>query len=246
VSSPLSVFEMSVFKRPRNTSQNWLLASLPDSEYAEIEPSLEHIHLALNQVLAEPFQQIAHAYFPIDAMISLMLTSEDGASLQIATINREGFVGVAGLLEADSTPYKAVVQVPGNAMKIELATLKALFSRQRELQRVLHRYVYVLITEVAQSALCSRFHTLEQRLARLLLTSSDRLKADTFSHTQEFLSQMLGTDRGSVTVAAGKLKRVGVLEYSRGKITIVSREKLEALSCECYRIVRAVYERLSP
>ena len=222
---------------------NSLIQALPRAELEGLMPHLESVELALGQVLCEPFDAMAHVYFPINSLISLISLGEDGATLEVGMMDSEGAAGLMGLMGPSTVPYRALVQVPGTALRVKLEILRDLFEKRQALRRKLLGYLHALFTQVAQSAVCNRFHSLEQRLSRWLLDSQDRLNINTFPYTQQLLSTMLGADRVTVTLAAGSMKTAGSIEYTRGQITILDRERLESSSCECYRIVKTQFQQ---
>jgi CRP-like cAMP-binding protein len=175
-------------------------------------------------------------------MVSLLSLASDGGTVEIAVVGSEGFVGVSALLQVESMPYRAVVQVEGSASRIDIKKLREVFDEQLYLRRLILRYLHALMTQIAQSSVCNRFHSIEQRLARWVLSSRDRVHRNSFPYTQEFLSYMLGADRSSVTLAAGVLKRAGLIEYTRGNITIVDPKALEQVACECYQLLKREFQ----
>jgi CRP-like cAMP-binding protein len=217
---------------------NRLLAALPREEYEGLSPHLEMVRLTPGNTLYHAGDAVRHAYFPIGGMISLLATTEGGRSIEIAMIGTEGMAGVPLILGRGAAPYEVMVQLAGTALRVRGDVLRAAFNRGGRVQEILLRYTHALFTQVAQSAACNRFHTVEERLCRWLLVSRDRVQTDTIRLTQEFLSHMLGAPRSSVTEVAGALQSEGLISYSRGKITILDRRGLEAAACECYRLVR--------
>jgi CRP-like cAMP-binding protein len=225
-------------KAPRSPFDNHLLAALPREEYARLAPHLEVVRLPAGRVLCEAGSGIRHLYFLKGGMASLLSITEDGHSVEVGMIGNEGVVGLPAVLGVDSAPYKVVMQLSGNALRIRADALRAEFVRGGRLQGLLLRYMHTLLTQISQSAACNRYHTMKARLCRWLLISRDRAHTNTLLLTQEFLSQMIGAPRSRVTLVAGDLQRAGLIRYSRGKIIILDRRALEAQSCECYRIVR--------
>jgi CRP-like cAMP-binding protein len=187
-----------------------------------------------------------HVYFPIDSIVSLLYVMADGGSAEISLVGNEGLVGVALYLGGESTPSRAIVQSAGNSLRLPRMRLKEEFNRHGEFMLLTLRYTQCLITQMAQTAVCNRHHTLDQQLCRWLLLSLDRLPSNTLTMTQELIANMLGVRREGVTEAAGKLQRLGVIQYSRGRITVIDRQKLEELSCECYAVVKKETDRLLP
>ncbi|SDI34333.1 cAMP-binding domain of CRP or a regulatory subunit of cAMP-dependent protein kinases [Pseudomonas flavescens] len=226
--------------------QNHLLAALPDEVRRRVFPYLELVTLPLGRVLYEAGDVLRHVYFPIDSIVSLICVMESGASAEIAVVGNEGLVGVALFMGGESTPSRAVVQSAGHALRLTAQRLKDEFNRHGELLLLMLRYTQALITQMAQTAVCNRHHSIDQQLCRWLLLSLDRLPDNQLLMTQELIANMLGVRREGVTEAAGKLQKLGVIEYSRGHITVLDRHRLEALSCECYAVVRKENDRLLP
>jgi CRP-like cAMP-binding protein len=214
------------------------LRTLPGAEFKRLLPHLEVVRLAQGKTLYEADALIRHAYFLLNGMVSLLATTEDGQTVEVAMIGNEGAVGISLILRVDQSPYKVMVQLPAYAMRIRADMLKREFSEAGQFQYLLLRYTHTLLAQISQSAACNRFHTVEQRLCRWLLVSRDRAKSDTLQLTQELLAHMLGSPRTSVTMIAVTLQKAGLIRYGRGKITIIDLAGLEATSCECYRIVR--------
>ena len=229
---------MNMSAPPRALADNQLLATLLKVEYARLLPHLEWVRLAQNKILYEAGDIVRHIYFPVSGMTSLLSSTEDGQTVEVAMVGNEGVVGVSVILKVDRTPYKAKVQIAANAMRIRTDVFKREFGRGGQFQDLILHYAHTLLTQVSQSAACNRFHTVEQRLCRWLMIGRDRTKSDTLQLTQEALSHMLGSPRPSVTAIAGALQKEGMIRYRRGRITIVAPAALEAASCECYRIVR--------
>lgn len=217
---------------------NRLLAALPREEYARLTPYLEMVKLPAGRVLCEAGGSIRYAYFLKGGMASLLSLTEDGHSVEVGMIGNEGVVGLPAILGINSVPYRIVVQLPANALRIRTEDLRAEFHRCGRLQKLLLRYLHALLTQISQSAACNRYHTMKARLCRWLLVSRDRAHTETLQLTHEFLSQMVGAPRTRITIVARDLQGAGLIRYSRGKITILDRRGLEAKSCECYRIVR--------
>ena len=230
-------------KNTADPTENGLIHALPHAELQGLIPHLESVELTQGEVLYEPFQAISYIYFPINSLISLISQGEDGASLEAGMMDGEGAAGLMALIGPRTVPYRALVQVPGRALRVKLDVLRNLFEKRQALRRQLLCYLHALFTQVAQSAACNRFHSLEQRLSRWLLDSQDRLHVDTFPYTQQLLSTMLGADRVTVTLAAGAMKTAWFIHYTRGQITILDRERLESASCECYRIVKTQFRQ---
>lgn len=223
---------------------NLLLEALPIEVRDRLFPHMELVPLALGDVLYESGDTMRHVYFPTDAIVSLLYVMENGASGEIAIVGREGVVGIALFMGGESTPSRALVQGAGNAWRLPGQLLKDEFHRHTELQYLLLRYTQALITQMAQTAVCNRHHSIDQQLCRWLLLSLDRLSDNRVMMTQELIANMLGVRREGVTEAAGKLQKAGLIEYIRGQITVVDRPGLEARSCECYAVVKAETDRL--
>lgn len=234
---------MSV-NNPLQKPVNRLLAALPNSEYERLIPHLKLVSLPLDQVIYESGEPITHAYFPHQTVISIVTTMEDGSTVEVGVVSNEGMVGIPIILGGNTTTTTAIVQIADGAMRMDADILRSEFNRGGYLKTLLLRYVQARYTEIAQGSACNRLHTLEERLARWLLTVNDRLQLDDFPLTQEFIAQMLGVRRSGVTVAASTLSRAGMISYNRGKISIVNREDLEATSCECYRVIQSEFTRL--
>lgn len=226
--------------------QNHLLAALPAEVYQRLLPHLEHIELPLGKVLYESGDTLRYVYFPIDCIVSLLYVMQDGASAEISVVGNEGLIGVALFMGGESTTSRALVQSAGHAYRLKGNLLKTEFNLHGDMLHLVLRYTQALLTQMAQTAVCNRHHTIDQQLCRWLLLSLDRLPGDQLSMTQELISNMLGVRREGVTDAAGKLQKLGIIEYSRGHITVLDRVKLEQLSCECYAVVKAETDRLLP
>ena len=224
--------------------QNHLLADLPVEVQERLFPQLELVSLPLGKVVYEPGDTMRHVYFPTDSIISLLYVMEDGASAEISVVGNEGLVGIALFMGGESTPSRAIVQSGGSAYRLTGQRLKDEFNYHREFQQLLLRYTQALITQMAQTAVCNRHHSIDQQLCRWLLLSMDRLPDNRLTMTQELIANMLGVRREGVTEAAGKLQRQGVIEYHRGHITVLDRPRLEKLSCECYAVVKKESDRL--
>ncbi|HEU5231294.1 MAG TPA: Crp/Fnr family transcriptional regulator [Terriglobales bacterium] len=232
-------------KRPKRQSANHLLGSLPERTQKQLLSKMDRVELVPRKVLYDPNQAIAHVYFPEEGVISLVSTMKEGAALEIATVGKEGMVGVPVLLGADSSPLQAFAQVPGHALKMSAPDFRHELANGTGLRRLLERYTQALFTQLSQSVACNRFHSIEQRCARWLLMTADRVKDGRFKLTQEFLAQMLGVRRPGVNEILQRFQQRGMVAYKQGQIEITNRRKLERVSCECYFIVRQEYERLT-
>jgi CRP-like cAMP-binding protein len=235
---------MPPLEGPTPAMGNRLLDSLPRPDLERLRPHLEAVSVGVKHVVYEPNGQIKHVYFPIDCVISLVTYLEDGASVEMATIGLEGMVGLPIFLGTDTMPSRAFGQVPGDALRITAAAFTEEIERNGPLVRVLNRYTQALFNQVAQTTACNRVHLVEQRCARWLLQTHDRVGSDKFSLTQEFLAQMLGVRRTGVSAAAGLLQKAGLIRYARGWITVLDRPGLESVACECYRVIKREFDRL--
>lgn len=224
--------------------QNRLLSAFPPDGLSEFVPLTEEVALPVGLVLYHAHEKVNYIYFPEDSMISLFSETLSGSSLEIAVVGDEGFVGSSTLLQEPTSPHKAVVQIAGLARRIKQEQAEKFFQDRNFFSRMVLRYLHALMTQMAQSAVCNSFHSVEQRMCRWLLIHNDRSGSDVLPFTHEFLAQMLGTRRESVTQVIGKFEKLGWLKSSRGSITIVGRKQLETFSCECYGIVRDEYERM--
>jgi CRP-like cAMP-binding protein len=230
----------------RSPKDNRLLAALPPADYEPLLPFLERVPMALGQALYESGGTQGYVYFPTTSIVSLLFVLENGSSAEIAVTGNEGLVGISLFMGGETTPSRAVVQSAGEGYRLKASVLKEQFERGGPLQLLLLRYTQALITQMTQTAVCNRHHSVDQQLCRWLLLSLDRLPDNELSMTQELIANMLGVRREGVTEAAGKLQADGLIEYSRGKITVLDREHLEARVCECYAVVKKEYDRLLP
>ncbi|MFN0184311.1 MAG: Crp/Fnr family transcriptional regulator [Aquabacterium sp.] len=231
---------------PATPADNGLLAVIPPSEFQRWLPHLEPVALPLGQVLYESGATLEYVYFPTSAIVSLLYVMKDGASAEIAVVGCEGMVGVALFMGGESTPSRAVVQSAGHALRLKAQRMKDEFNQAGPVMHVLLRYTQALITQMAQTAVCNRHHSLHQQLCRWLLLSLDRLRGDELVMTQELIANMLGVRREGVTEAAIRLQKAGLIRYARGRITVIDRPGLERESCECYAVVKREYDRLLP
>jgi len=224
--------------------QNHLLAALPKAEFGRLAAQLELIPLRLGEILYEPGGQLQHAYFPTTAIVSLHYVTESGASAEIAGVGNEGVIGIALFLGGDTTPSSAMVQTAGYAYRLDRRHLQQEFERAGPLLRLLLRYTQALMTQMTQTAVCNRHHSVEQQLCRWLLTTLDRIPSGQLVMTQELVASMLGVRREGITAAAGRLQEAGFIRYRRGHIAVIERPGLESLSCECYAVVKRELDRL--
>jgi len=225
-------------------NQNNLLSALPAAEFARLSPQLELVALPLGETLFEPGGQLQHAYFPTTAIVSLHYVMESGASSESAGVGNEGVVGISLFMGGDTTPSSAVVKSGGHAYRLPRRALMKEFDRTGMLQRLLLRYTQALITQMTQTAVCNRHHSVEQQLCRWLLSTLDRIPSGELVMTQDLVASMLGVRREGVTEAAGTLQDAGFIRYRRGHIAVLDRSGLEARSCECYAVVRKELDRL--
>jgi CRP-like cAMP-binding protein len=231
---------------PTNPKKNHLLAALAGQEWQRWQPMLEFVELPLGHVLYESGKTLNHVYFPTTAIVSLLYVMENGASAEIAVVGNEGLVGVSIFMGGGSTPSRAVVQSAGQGFRIKADLLKEEFEKGGPVLHLLLRYTQALITQMAQTAVCNRHHSLDQQLCRWLLLSLDRLQGSELVMTQELIANMLGVRREGVTEGALKLQSAGLISYSRGRINVLDRSGLEKRTCECYAVVKKEYDRLLP
>jgi CRP-like cAMP-binding protein len=226
--------------------QNWLLAAFAPPERERLFPHLTLVPMPLGKVLYESGDQLRHVYFPTNCIVSLLYVLADGASAEISVVGNEGLIGIALFMGGESTPSRAIVQSAGFAYRLDGQLLKDEFHRNGEVQLLLLRYTQALITQMAQTAVCNRHHSVDQQLCRWLLLSLDRLASNQLVMTQELIANMLGVRREGVTEAAGKLDKLNIIRYARGRITVLDRSKLEERCCECYAVVKKESDRLLP
>jgi CRP-like cAMP-binding protein len=231
-------------KAPPDPRDNHILVALPQLERERLFPHLKLTTMPLGMVLYESGAALRHIYFPTNSIVSLLYVMQDGASAEIAVVGNEGAIGVSLFMGGETTPSRAIVQSAGHAYRLTGKRLKQEFVRHGEMLHVLLRYTQSLITQMSQTAVCNRHHSLDQQLCRWLLLSLDRLAGNQLQMTQELIANMLGVRREGVTEAAGKLQKLGVIKYVRGKITVLDRPHLERLSCECYSVVKRETDRL--
>lgn len=235
---------MSLSTSLRMPVENRLLAAIPSETKACLESNLERVSLPFKEILYESRELIEYVYFPINGVISLLTIVEECTLAEVGLVGNEGMVGVSVFLGIEATPFKAIVQVPGEAMRMKADVFKALVNPDSPLYSLLLRYTHALMFQIAQSAACNPHHSVEERCCRWLLMTRDRVQSDQFPLTHEFLSQMLGVRRASITVVAGMLQKAGLIRYSRGRMTILDSPGLEAVSCQCYRLVKEEEDRL--
>jgi len=224
--------------------QNHLLAALSPAEVEAIYPHLQLVEMPLGEVLYESGVALRHVYFPTNSIVSLLYVLADGASAEISVVGNEGLIGISLFMGGETTPSRAIVQSAGYAYRLVARRIKDAFHRNGDMQLLLLRYTQALITQMAQTAVCNRHHSVDQQLCRWLLLSLDRLSSNQLTMTQELIANMLGVRREGVTEAAGKLHKLGVIRYSRGRVTVLDRPKLEKLCCECYAVVKKESDRL--
>jgi CRP-like cAMP-binding protein len=230
---------------PSLSPKNRILAALPAAEYERLLPNLKPVTLEYKQVLYEPNKTIRHVYFPNDGIISMLSTVVDRILVEVGMVGSEGMFGIPVFLGANSTPHQGIVQVAGSAVRMKAGVLREEFKRGGRLQDLLLRYTQAHLIMLSQTAVCNRIHALDGRLSRWLLMIHDRVDGDEFLLTQDIISQMLGAQRTGVTEAAGTLQKKQMIRYSRGKIAILDRQRLEEAACECYWIVREEIDRLT-
>ena len=235
---------MSNYAQSPGPLENQLLAALPKAVYESLLPHLTPVSLGLGEVIYESDEQMTEVYFPTTSIVSLLYLMANGMTAEIGVVGFEGMLGIAIFLGGDTTPNRAVVQSAGNAYKMKVKTLRDKFELGGPLQLLLLRYTQALITQISQTAVCNRLHSVEQQLARWLLLSHDRLRSNDLVMTQDLISNMLGVRREGVTMAAQQLKNKGLISYVRGTITVVNRKGLEKAVCECYQVVKTEYDRL--
>ncbi len=235
---------MPIQTQSLSPTENQLLAALPEAELNRLLPNMELVSLTLGQVIYESGGHMTHVYFPTDSIISLLYLMENGATAEIGVTGYEGMVGIALFMGGDTTPNRAVVQSAGSAYKMKAKALQAEFFLGGVFQQLLLRYTQALITQISQTAVCNRLHSIEQQLCRWLLLSYDRLHSDKLVMTHNLIANMLGVRREGITLAAKQLQDRGLITYVRGTITLLNRPKLEATVCECYQVVKKEYDRL--
>lgn len=223
---------------------NRLLAALPAEDYQRLSSGLEAVTLSFRQVLYEPNEPIEYVYFPDQSIVSLVTVMEDGTTMEVSLVGREGMVGIPAILGGYTTTTQAIVQVAGQALRISASVLRTEFNRGGALHHLLLRYTQFLLAQVSQTAICNRLHSLEERFARWLLLVQDSIQSNELPLTQEFVAQTLGVRRSGITEAAGTLRQSGIIHYTRGRITILNLEHLETTACECYRVIQKEYRIL--
>ena len=231
---------------PNNPKQNHLLGAIPEAEWERFAPHLTPYVLRLGDVLYESGADQPWVYFPTDSIVSLLYVMKDGSSAEIAIVGNEGLVGIALFMGGATTPSRAVVQSAGHGFRMQGQFVRDEFALAGPVQQLFLRYTQALVTQMGQTAVCNRHHSVDQQLCRWLLMSLDRLLSNEVAMTQELIANMLGVRRGGVTEAAGKLQNAGVIEYSRGRIRVLDRPRLETMACECYEVVRKEFARLLP
>ncbi|MGY1680294.1 Crp/Fnr family transcriptional regulator [Geodermatophilus sp. SYSU D01176] len=231
--------------RPRDPRRNLILGALPDDEYARLSPLLRPVDLQVREVLYEQGRPIEHVYLPLDCVLSVLSAVEGEAAVEVASVGYEGVSGLPVFLGSAVSPHDSLCQVAGTAVRLSTADLRAFLTGDGALHDLLHRYTQAVMVQLSQNVACNRLHTTEERCARWLMQTRDRVGADEFELTQEFLAQMLGVRRGTVSLTAGVLQQAGVIRYTRGRITVVDAGALHDAACECYDVVQAEYARLS-
>jgi CRP-like cAMP-binding protein len=235
---------MTVTKHKNDALMNHLLAALPADEFARLQPDLEPVSLALGEVLYESGDKLTHLYFPTTAIISLLYIMENGATAEIGIAGNDGLIGIALFMGGETTSSRAVVQSAGDAVRMKAGALKAAFALGGVFQSLLLRYTQSLMTQISQTAVCNRLHSVEQQLCRWLLINHDQLQTNKLVMTHDLIANMLGVRREGVSIAAGNLQKQGLIKYVRGTITVLDRRGLESAACECYQVVKDEYSRL--
>jgi CRP-like cAMP-binding protein len=235
---------MTVTKHTGNARMNHLLAALPADEFARLKPDLEPVSLSLGEVLYESGDKMTHIYFPTTAIISLLYIMENGATAEIGIAGNDGLIGIALFMGGETTSSRAIVQSAGEAVRMKAAALKKAFALGGVFQNILLRYTQSLMTQISQTAVCNRLHSVEQQLCRWLLINHDQLQTNRLVMTHDLIANMLGVRREGVSIAAGNLQKQGLIKYVRGTITVLDRKGLEAAVCECYKVVKDEYDRL--
>ncbi|MFL6213318.1 MAG: Crp/Fnr family transcriptional regulator [Blastocatellia bacterium] len=234
---------MALSTRPPPPADNHILAALPQNDYHHLFASLEPVKLTSGDILQQPDQPIAYSYFVTDGVISVVASTEEGGSVEVGIVGREGMVNIESFLGADTTSYMFNVQIPGNALRMKPDQFQNESNRSGPLQVLMRRFTQLMFSQVMQSVVCNRFHNVEERLSRWLLMCQDRLRSDELALTQEFLAQMLGSRRAGVNVATGILQKAGVIHHHRGRITVLDRQGLESTACECYEINKNEFDK---
>ena len=242
----MQIVKLSSSGRRQSPRENDLLAALPPEVYERLRPHLEPMLLPVGLALHEPGDAQEHVYFPTDCIVAFLYSMENGSAAEIAVVGREGMVGTSMVIGGGGPPSRAVVASTGKAFRLRASVLKAEFERASELQHLLLGFMQARLAQTAQTVICTRYHTLEQQLCRWLLWSLDRVSSNTLTMTHELIANMLGVRRESVTDAVGHLRAAGLIDYTRGHITVVDRLKLEEKVCECYAVVKKEYGRLLP
>lgn len=233
-------FQLKSAVRPRNL----LLSSMPEEQFRGIARFLVPVDLPLGMRLSEPNEPVEYIYFPVAGLISVDALTERGESVEVGVVGREGCSGLFGILGHTQGAHTVIMQGPGAGLRVRTSVVCDEFLKGGPFTQALHSFIYMQMVQMSQSVLCNRLHPVEMRMARWLLTAADRTQSETLRITQEFLAQMLGSRRSTVTVAAGQLQREGLIDYSRGKVKIVDRPGMQLRACECYRIVRETYDRM--
>ena len=238
------MFRQSTMPSPHSTNQNHLLAALPMAEFDRISENLQLVPMLLGQMIYGPDEQLKHGYFPTTSIVSLHYVIESGASVEVAGVGNEGVVGISLFMGGNTTPSSAVVQTAGHAYRLDRRLLKEEFDRSGPMFHLLLRYTQALMTQMTQTAVCNRHHSVEQQLCRWLLGTLDRIPSGQLVMTQELVAKMLGVRREGITEAARKLQQAGIIQYRRGHISVIERSGLESLACECYAVVKKEWARL--
>jgi len=238
------MYQRFAVSAPHTPNQNHLLAALPTAEFERLAPNLELVPMPLGEVLYESGGKLQHVYFPTTSIVSLHYVIENGSTAEIAGVGNEGIVGISLFMGGNSTPSRAIVQTAGYGYRLNAQLMMEEFNRAGLMMRLLLRYTQALMTQMSQTAVCNRYHSVEQQLCRWLLLTLDRLSSDELVMTQELVASMLGVRREGITEAAGKLQHAGFIRYRRGHITVLDRSGLVAHVCECYAVVKKEFDRL--
>ena len=225
-------------------TDNYILKALPDDEYERLLPDLEEVEFKVGDVINHPYEPITHVYFPNNAMVSVIAGTPEGQLSEAGVVGREGLLGIAVVMGADSTPHENAIQLPGTALRMPVKKIRERFEQCAALRELILRFTHAHMMQLVQTALCNRLHRLEQRFARWILMAHDRSDSDVLPLTQDFLAIMLGVHRPSVSVVAGQFKESGFIKYNRAIITVLDRKRIENFCCDCYQVVRAEFQRM--
>jgi CRP-like cAMP-binding protein len=234
---------MSKIRKINSRVGNYILASLPENEFLNLKPHLQTVSLSPETLIYQINEPIEYIYFPTTSMLSWIATTSEGERVEVGVVGWEGIVGVQELLGYQISPFTVEVELPGEALRVRTDKFRVQFNESPLMQRILFHYTYTALTQLAQSSVCNRFHTVEERMSRWLLLAHDRCAGDELSLTQEILAGMIGARRPAVSIVIGNLQKAGLLRSERGRITILDREGVEQTACECYRVIREAFEK---